>query len=111
MGIVVKIFVFLISIVVLMPIAYFFYIFMLIAMNGYTSVGWAQPVFWGWAILSSLICGVLAAVSTHLLENKKKLNVIIAGIISLTIFLIVGAVLSGVGMVLGIFARETQRNL
>ena len=111
MNIIVKILAFFITPLVIIPVAFFCYAFMMIAMNGYPSVGWAQPVFLVWVALSCLVAGLLAVLSTHLLEKKKKLNILAAGIISIVVFVAVGSALSGVGVVLGIAAREVQRNI
>ena len=111
MNIAAKILAVLLPLLVNAPVSFVCFSLMLLAMNGYMSVGWALPVFLVWILFAALKTGVLSVLTTHILIKKKELNAFLAAGISAVIFAVFGSIFSGVGVFIGIFALEIQRRL
>jgi len=84
---------------------------LLLGLNGYSEQQ-ATPgliLFIVWVLLVSLLTAFLSVVATNFLTTKTSMNFWIAALISIFVFVIVGAVLSVVGWFVSIFVTEALR--
>ena len=84
---------------------------LLLSLNGYSGnqAEMGLILFIIWALLFSAAAAVCAVISANFLTAKKSLNWIAASLISILIFVIIGAILNFVGMVAAIILTEALR--
>ncbi len=87
-----------------------FYI-LLLSLNGYSGnqAELGLILFIIWVLLFSTAAAVCAYLSATFLITKKSLNWIVASLVSILIFVVIGATLNFVGMVGAIFLTEALR--
>jgi ABC-type uncharacterized transport system permease subunit len=62
-----------------------------------------------WVLLFSIAAAVCAYLSANFLITRKSLNWIVASLVSVLIFVVIGAILNFVGMVAAIVLTEALR--
>lgn len=85
--------------------------FMIIAMNGFqeSDAEWGIYLFTLWAAVGALFSAVSSYFGVSYLVNRKKINVYLAGLISILIFSVVGGIVNSVGVVAGLITAEVVR--
>jgi hypothetical protein len=87
------------------------FFFLLLGMNGYSEQQ-ATPgliTFIVWILLASLLVAVLSIVMTNFLTAKKSINFWVSSLISVLVFVILGAVINVVGWFVSLFVTEALR--
>lgn len=86
--------------------------FMLVfSLNGFTE-DQATPgliLFIVWALLCSLVAGILSFLSVKFLTEKKSFNRWLAALSAIVIFVIIGATVNFVGMIAAVFLTSAMR--
>jgi len=85
--------------------------FLLLSLNGYSGKQ-AEPgliLFIAWILLTSLLVAVLSIVMTNFLTAKKSINFWVSSLISVLVFVILGAVINVVGWFASLFVTEALR--
>lgn len=87
------------------------FFFLLLGLNGYSGKQ-AEPgliLFIVWILLASLLVAVLSIVMTNFLTAKKSINFWVSSLISVLVFVILGAVINVVGWFTSLFVTEALR--
>ncbi|MGI8884959.1 MAG: hypothetical protein ACR2IA_12030 [Pyrinomonadaceae bacterium] len=87
------------------------FFFLLLGLNGYSG-SQAEPgliIFIVWVLLVSLFAAVLSVIATGYLMTKQSINFWISSLISVLIFVIVGAAINIVGWFVSLFVTEALR--
>jgi len=84
---------------------------LLLSLNGYSGnqAELGLILFIIWVLLFSIAAAVCAYLSANFLITKKSLNRIVASLVSILIFVVIGAILNFVGMVAAIILTEALR--
>ncbi len=84
---------------------------LLLSLNGYSGnqAEMGLILFIIWVLLFSIGAAVCAYLSANFLITKKSLNRIVASLISIFIFVVIGAILNFVGMIAAIILTEALR--
>jgi hypothetical protein len=87
------------------------FFFLLLSLNGYSEKQTETNLilFIIWVLFFSTAAAVCAVLSASFLTAKKSLNRIAASLVSILIFVFMGAILNFVGTVAAIFLTETLR--
>ena len=87
------------------------FFFLLLGLNGYSGKQ-AEPgliLFIVWILLASLLVAVLSVVMIGFLTAKKSINFWASSLISVLVFVILGAVINVVGWFTSLFVTEALR--
>jgi len=106
-----KVVIFLITALGNIGIGIMLFFFLLLALNGYSEKQ-AKPgliLFIIWVSLFAAVAAVCAVLSANFLTTKKSLNWIAASLVSILIFVVIGAILNFVGMVAAVILTEALR--
>ncbi len=84
---------------------------LLLSLNGYSGnqAEMGLILFIIWVLLFSIAAAVCAYLSANFLITKKSLNWIVASLVSVLIFVVIGAILNFVGMIAAIVLTEALR--
>ncbi len=84
---------------------------LLLSLNGYSGnqAEMGLILFIIWVLLFSIAAAVCAYLSANFLITRKSLNWIVASLVSVLIFVVIGAILNFVGMVAAIVLTEALR--
>jgi len=87
------------------------FFFLILSLNGYSGkqVVPGLILFKVWVLLFSIVAAVCAVLSANFLTTKKSMNWIAASLVSILIFVVIGAILNFVGMVTAIVLTEGLR--
>ncbi len=106
-----KVVIFLVTALGNIGIGIMLFFFLLLSLNGYSEKQ-AEPgliLFIIWVLLFSAVAAVCAVLSANFLTNKKSLSWIAASLVSILIFIVIGAILNFVGTVVAIVLTEVLR--
>jgi hypothetical protein len=95
---------FLITALINIAIGAALFFILIISLNGFSG-SQAEPgliLFIVWALLTSIMTGVLALFSANYLTARKSFNPWLAALLAISIFIIVGAAIDFVGLVAGV---------
>jgi hypothetical protein len=87
------------------------FLMLVISLNGFTE-DQAAPgliLFIVWALLCSLTTGILSFLSAKFLTEKKSVNAWLAAASAITVFIITGATVNFVGMIIAVFLTSAMR--
>ena len=102
---------FLITGLINLAVGVFLFFFLLLGMNGFSEKQ-AEPgllFFIVWVLLASLTTAILSVVSTNFFATQKSMNFWLAALLSVFIFVVVGAGLSIVGWFASLFITSAMR--
>ncbi|MEO6051684.1 MAG: hypothetical protein ABIP78_10180 [Pyrinomonadaceae bacterium] len=87
------------------------FFFLLLALNGYNGADgeWGIYTYIGLAFVVTVVCSLLSVLLVNYLVKRKQKTGIIAGLIATPIFVILGAALNFVAVVIGIIVAEVVR--
>lgn len=87
------------------------FFFLLLALNGYNGDDgeWGIYTFFGLAFVVTVVCSLLSILLVNYLMKRKQKNGTIAGLIAIPVFVILGAALNFVAVVIGIIVAEVVR--
>ncbi len=106
-----KVVIFLITALGNIGIGIMLFFFLLLSLNGYSEKQ-AKPgliLFIIWVLLFSAAAAACAVLSANFLTTKKSLNWLAASLVSILIFVVIGAILNFVGTIAAIFLTEALR--
>ena len=84
---------------------------LIISLNGFTEdqAALGLILFIVWALLCSLVAGILSFLSAKFLTERKSYNAWFAALLAIVVFVITGAIVNFVGVIVAVFVTSARR--